>query len=138
MMTEESTMMPKSTAPIESRFADLPRKKSIEKANNSASGMLIATINAVRTLLKNIKQDHDDQADAHQQVLGHGVGRDAGQLRAVVVGHDLHARQHPPGRGVVEFLDLGLDVLQGRQGGLSLAQQHDAPHLVGIVVADLG
>ncbi len=49
-------MMPKSTAPMERRFADLPRKKSIAKANNSARGMLIATINAVRTLLKNINK----------------------------------------------------------------------------------
>ena len=49
-------MMPKSTAPIESRFADLPRKYSMEKANNSASGMLSATINAVFTLFKNISR----------------------------------------------------------------------------------
>ena len=83
------------------------------------------------------EQDHRDQAHADQQVLGDGVGRDAGQLLPVVVGNDLDPRQHPPRRGVVEFLDLGFDVFQGRQGGLSLAQQHDAPHLVGIVVADL-
>ncbi len=56
MMTDESTMMPKSTAPIDSRLADLPRTNSTEKANRSASGMLTATIRAVRTLLRNISR----------------------------------------------------------------------------------
>ena len=54
MMTVESTMMPKSTAPIDSRLADLPRKYRTENENSSASGMLTATISAVRTLLMNI------------------------------------------------------------------------------------
>ena len=99
--------------------------------------MLIATINAVRTLLRNMNRIIDHQAHADQQVLGDGVGRDAGQFLAVVVGHDLDARQHPPRGGVVEFLDLGFDVLQGGQGVFALAQQHDAAHLVGVVVADL-
>ena len=53
MITEESTMMPKSTAPMESKLADLPRTKSTARANNSASGTLMATISAVRTLLRN-------------------------------------------------------------------------------------
>src|SRR6267378_3403592 len=48
MMTDESTMMPKSTAPIDSRFADLPRRNSTAKANSKASGMLMATISALR------------------------------------------------------------------------------------------
>ena len=43
-------MMPKSTAPMDRRFADLPRRKSAEKAANSASGILIATIKAVLAL----------------------------------------------------------------------------------------
>ncbi len=53
MITEESTMMPKSTAPMESKLADLPRRKSTATANSSASGTLMATISAVRTLLRN-------------------------------------------------------------------------------------
>src|SRR2546423_343595 len=35
-MTDESTMMPKSTAPIDSRLADLPRRKSIENVSSTA------------------------------------------------------------------------------------------------------
>ncbi len=58
-MTDESTMMPKSTAPIDNKFADLPRRYSTEKENNSASGMLIATMTAVRTLLRNISKMTD-------------------------------------------------------------------------------
>ena len=54
MITDESTMMPKSTAPMESRLADFPRRKSTAKANSSASGTLMATIKRRRTLLRNI------------------------------------------------------------------------------------
>ena len=46
-------MIPKSTAPMESKLADLPRTKITARANNSASGTLMATISAVRTLLRN-------------------------------------------------------------------------------------
>ena len=53
MMTEASTMMPKSTAPMDSRLADLPRKYSTVNANSSASGTLTATMMAQRTLLRN-------------------------------------------------------------------------------------
>jgi hypothetical protein len=56
MMTEESAMMPKSTAPIDSRLADWPRRNRTENANSSASGMLIATIRALRTLLRNMSR----------------------------------------------------------------------------------
>ncbi len=56
MMTDESTMMPKSTAPMDSRLADLPRAYSTAKANISASGMLMATIKAVRTLDRNMNR----------------------------------------------------------------------------------
>ncbi len=54
MITDESTMIPKSTAPIDSKLADCPRMYSIAKANSTASGMLMATISAQRTLVKNI------------------------------------------------------------------------------------
>ncbi len=49
-------MMPKSTAPIDSRFADLPRRNSIVKANRSARGMLMATMIAVRMLFTNMNR----------------------------------------------------------------------------------
>jgi hypothetical protein len=55
-MTEESTMMPKSTAPMDSKLADFPRRNSMEMAKSSARGMLIATIKAVRMLLTNMKR----------------------------------------------------------------------------------
>ena len=80
MITDESTMMPKSTAPIDSRLADLPRRKSIAKANNSASGMLIATISAVRTLLRNISSTTVTRAMPSQQVLLDRFGGDVDQL----------------------------------------------------------
>ena len=69
MMTEESTMMPKSTAPIDSRLADLPRRNSTEKANSSASGMLMATIKARADVAQEHEQDHRHQHHADEQVF---------------------------------------------------------------------
>src|SRR5262249_45130206 len=46
--------------------------------------------------------------------------------------------QHPAGSRVVQLLDFLLDVFQGRQAILVLAQQDDALHVVVLVVADVG
>ena len=100
MITDESTMMPKSTAPIDSKLADLPRRKSIAKANSRASGTLMATITAVRTLLRNISSTTVTRAMPDQQVLLHGFGGDVDQGRAVVEYVDLHAGQHAAGLSV--------------------------------------
>ena len=97
--------------------------------------MLMATISAVRTLLRNMSRMIATRAMPNPG-FPYGVPRQMSQLRAVVVGLDFHARQHPAGRGIVDFLDLGLNVFQGWKGVFALSQQHDAPHLVGIVVSD--
>ena len=128
-------MMPKSTAPIDSRLADLPRRNSTEKANSSASGMLMATIRALRTLLRNISRITVTSTMPMREVLAHGVGGDVDQAGPVEVGFELDAGQQPAGM-VIQLVDLGLDVLQGRQGFLVLAQQDDALHLVVLVVPD--
>ena len=49
-------MMPKSTAPMDSKLAERPRANSMKNANNKASGMLIATMSALRTLPKNMSR----------------------------------------------------------------------------------
>ena len=48
-ITAESTMMPKSTAPSDSRLADSPVSTSIMMLKNSANGMFMLTITALRT-----------------------------------------------------------------------------------------
>ena len=48
--TAESTMMPKSIAPIEIRFAGMPVRSSSRKAPSSDSGTTEATISAERQL----------------------------------------------------------------------------------------
>ena len=137
MMTEESTMMPKSTAPIDSRLADLPRRNSTEKANSSASGMLMATISAVRTLLRNMSRITVTSTMPRSRFSLDRVGGDVDQVGAVVVGLDLR-RRAAAGRmsGSFSSVDLLLDVLEGGQRVLALAQQHDALHLVVLVVPD--
>ena len=98
----------------------------------------MATMIAVRMLFTNMNRITTTSTMPRQQVFGHGLGGDVEQVRAVVIGLDLHARQHPAGRGIVDLLDLRLDVLQGGQGVLALAHEHDALHLVVLVVADVG
>ena len=48
MMTVASTMMPKSIAPIDNRFADSPASTRITTANSSANGIVADTIRALR------------------------------------------------------------------------------------------
>ena len=133
MMTEESTMMPKSTAPIDSRFADLPRRKRTEKAKSRASGRLMAMIRALRTWPRNISRTIDDERHAEEEVLPDRLGGDVDEFVAVVVGDDLDARQEPA-RGPVQLLDLRLDGLERRQRVGPLAEHHEA--LDGIVLVD--
>ena len=53
MITVASTMMPKSIAPIDSRFADSPDSTRMATANSSAKGMVAATISALRRSPRN-------------------------------------------------------------------------------------
>src|SRR5436189_73654 len=48
MMTAPSTMMPKSMAPSDRRFAGIPRRSMKMKAKRSDSGIVSATMNAAR------------------------------------------------------------------------------------------
>ncbi len=47
-ITAESTMMPKSTAPTDSRLASSPWQTSMMMVKNSANGMLTPTMMALR------------------------------------------------------------------------------------------
>jgi hypothetical protein len=53
MMTVASTTSPKSMAPTDSRLADSPRSTMSPMANDSANGMVIATMTALRRLPRN-------------------------------------------------------------------------------------
>ena len=54
--TALSTMMPKSTAPSEIRFAASPRPSIMMKATSSDSGMTAATMSAARQLRRKISR----------------------------------------------------------------------------------
>jgi hypothetical protein len=53
MMTEASTIRPKSMAPTDSRLADSPRTSISMMAKASANGMVQATMIALRRLPRN-------------------------------------------------------------------------------------
>ena len=52
-ITAASTMMPKSTAPSDSKLADSPVSTSIMMLKNSANGMLTLTMTALRRSPRN-------------------------------------------------------------------------------------
>ena len=56
MITELSTMIPKSTAPIDSRLADLPCTYSTVTENSRASGIMMATIAALARSPRKMKR----------------------------------------------------------------------------------
>src|SRR5581483_8149779 len=122
MITVASTISPKSIAPTESRFADSPRSPRIATAKNSANGMVVATMIALQ-----IAEEHplheEDEEDAHQHVVQHGVRRDVDEVGAVVDLLDAHAWRQEA--GMVDAVDLRLHALERRQALLPAPHQHD-------------
>ena len=84
MITELSTMMPKSTAPIESRLADLPWMYITDTENSRASGIIKATMPAHVMSPRKTKQDQNHQAHADDEVVHHVVRRHVHQLGPLV------------------------------------------------------
>ncbi len=76
----------------------------------------MATMSAVRMLLRNMSRTSSHQHHAEEEVLLHGFGRDMNQVIAIVIRLNLDARQHPSVFRVVEFRDLCLDGLHGGDG----------------------
>ena len=74
-------------------------------ANNSANGIVTATISAVRTLNRNRMRMTSTSSMPAQQIALDGLGRLLDQLGAVVVRDDLHVRrQHGPVERVRQLL----------------------------------
>ena len=132
MITVASTMMPKSMAPIDSRFADSPLSTRMTTANSSAKGMVAETISALRRLPRNSHWIRKISVDAHHHVVQHGVGGDVDQRAAVVDALDADAGRQDA--GAVDLLDLGQHAGQGRQGLRAAPHQHDALDDVVVVV----
>ena len=135
MITDESTMMPKSTAPIDSRLADFAAHVEHREREQQRQRDIDRNDDRRADVVHEHEQDDDDQHHAHQQVFGHGVGGDVEQLGPVVIALDLCAREHSAALGIVELGDLGLDVLECRQRLFVLSQQDDAFDDVRLVVA---
>ena len=76
--------------------------------------------------------DQEDEADAHDHVVQHGVGGDVHQRAAIVDALDVHARRQDV--AVVDLVDFGQHAAQGRHGLRAAPHQHDALHDVVVVV----
>ena len=74
----------------------------------------MATISAVRTLLRNMSRMTVTSDDAHEQVLRTVSVVTCDQLRRGRNRARSHAGQHPARCRIVQLRDLGFDVLAGR------------------------
>ncbi len=121
--TAPSTIMPKSIAPIDSRFAGMCAQSRQMNENSSAKGIVTATMSAVRTLNRNRPRIDEHEQHAAQQVALDRLRRLLDQLGAVVVRDDLHV-----GRQDVLFSVVGelLDLLQDHLRLLADAHEDDA------------
>ena len=125
-------MRPKSIAPTESRLADLPRSTRMPTAKNNANGMVAATISALRRLPR---KTHCRKISAMPYAMLCSTVRVVISIEvlAIVDALDAHARRKDG--GIVDALDLALDLLDRRHALLAAAHQHDA--LDDVVVAVL-
>ena len=82
--------IPKSMAPIESRFAATPPacKKMNEK--NSDSGIVSATITAARTLTRKAIRTMKNQRHPQQHVMFDRVDGQLNKITAVVIGENFY------------------------------------------------
>ena len=84
MITVASTTRPKSMAPTDSRFADSPRSTMSPIAKDSANGMVMPTMMALRRLPRNAHCSRKISSDAGDHVVQHRVGGDVDQVAAIV------------------------------------------------------
>ncbi len=117
--TAPSTMMPKSIAPMESRFAGTWRRSRQMNAKSSESGIVVATINPERTSYRKNISTTSTKHDAAQEIVLHRARGERDQFAAIVERPNLHVlRQH----AIVQlrrswprtFLQHGLRLLAAR------------------------
>ena len=81
-------------------------------ANDSANGMVMATMQGAAQIAEKGPLQQEDEHDAGDHVVQHGMGRDVDQIAAVVDALDADAgRQNAASVDLVHF---GLDALDGR------------------------
>ena len=112
-ITAESTMMPKSTAPTESRLASCPISTMTMTAKNSANGILTPTMMALRKLPRKTHWMTKTSRQPKMRLCRTVWVVTDYQRRAVVVGNDLDPRrQRAVPVHLVDFcLDEGDDVV---------------------------
>ena len=133
MITVPSTMMPRSMAPTDSRLADSPRATVIMTASRQRDRNRRGDDDRAAQIAEKHPLDQEDQRDAEQQIVQHGVDRDADEIAAVVERLDLDAcGQRAVG---IELLDRGAHALHHVHRAFKLLHQDDAGDGVGLAVA---
>ena len=124
--TAESTMMPKSIAPMRNQVGrDAAQIEQQEGAEQRERHRPTATTSAERKLPRPRKSTSTSSTSPMPSIMfcAHGVQRAVDEIRAVVIRHQLHAG----GQVVrVDLRDLGADALEHLERVLAAAQDHDA------------
>ncbi len=116
-------MMPKSTAPTESRLASSPAQHQDDDAEEQRERDVNADDDRAAQIAEKDPLDHEDQQTAEDEVVQHGLGGDGHQDGAVVERHQLDAgRQRSVG---IDLCDFGLDARHDVVGVQRAVHDHD-------------
>src|SRR5215831_12412823 len=107
MTMAPSTIMPKSSAPSDRRFAGMWRR--------------------LRQIAANVAEKHEEddrhENDAFRQVVHHRVCREVEEVAAIEMRHDLHAGRQ---KAIVQLPHFRVDRIERRVRVRPFSQQHDA------------
>ena len=88
-ITAESTMMPKSTAPTDSRLASSPQQHQDDDAEEQRERDVDADDDGAAQVAEEYPLDQEHQEAAEDQVVHHRVGGDGDERGAVIERHEL-------------------------------------------------
>ena len=129
-MTAPSTMMPKSMAPMLSRFALIPRTRRYANEAASDSGITVATMSDARTDSVNANRTRVTRSAPSIKVVKDGLERRIDEDRAVVERGYLHSfRQNVPS----DLVQALAEQRQHHRRVLAAPHEHDALHGVVLV-----
>src|SRR5258708_468707 len=92
MITAESTMMPKATAPSDNRLASSPRSTKMMLAKKSANGIVRADDDGAAQVTQENPLNEENQQTAENQIVQNGMRGQSDQRAAIVIGNNLYSR----------------------------------------------
>ena len=91
-ITAESTMMPKSTAPIDNRLASSPLQHQDDDAEEQRERDVDADDDRAAQIAEEDPLDQKNQQTAEDEIVQNRMGRDVDERGAIVIRNELDAR----------------------------------------------